>query len=62
MELNTSDPMIRRNYAEIAAQRHKAVLRTIRAAGIDALKLSTDQPYLPALLGFFRTRKRRLDR
>ena len=62
VELNTSDPMIRRNYAEIAAQRHKAVLRTIRAAGIDALKLSTDQPYLPALLGFFRTRKRRMDR
>ncbi len=60
VELNTSDPRIRRGYAELAAQRHAAVLKTIRTAGIDVLNLSTDQPYLPSLLGFFRTRKRRL--
>lgn len=62
VELNTSDPSIRRGYAEIAAERHTTLLKTIRAAGIDILNLSTDQPYLPSLLGFFRTRKRRLGR
>jgi uncharacterized protein (DUF58 family) len=60
VELNTSDPAVRRSYAALAAQRQTTVLKSIRAAGIDVLNLSTDQPYLPALLGFFRTRKRRL--
>jgi uncharacterized protein (DUF58 family) len=62
IELNTSDPRVRRGYAEIAALRHTTVLKTIRAAGIDLLNLSTDQPYLPSLLGFFKARKRRLGR
>ncbi len=60
VELNTSDPAVRHGYAELAAQRQKTLLKALRAAGIDVLNLSTDQPYLPALLGFFRTRKRRL--
>ena len=62
VELNTSDPVVRRDYGEMAARRQKTILKTIRAAGIDVLNLSTDQPYIPSLLGFFRTRKRRLGR
>ena len=62
VELNTSDPAIRGRYAEMAAQRQKGLLKTIRAAGVDLLNLSTDQPYIPALLGFFGTRKRRISR
>lgn len=62
VELNTSDPRVRRGYAEIAALRHKTVLKTLRTTGIDLLNLSTDQAYLPSLLGFFRLRKRRLGR
>jgi uncharacterized protein (DUF58 family) len=59
VELNTSDPAIRRGYAELAANRQKGLRRAIRSAGIDLLDLSTDQPYLPALFNFFKTRQRR---
>ncbi|MBU4236000.1 MAG: DUF58 domain-containing protein [Proteobacteria bacterium] len=59
VELNTSDPAIRRGYAELAASRQKDLRRAIRSAGLDLLDLSTDQPYLPALFNFFKTRQRR---
>ncbi len=59
VELNTSDPAIRRGYAELAANRHSRLRRAIRSAGLDLLDLSTDQPYLPALLQFFKARQRR---
>lgn len=59
IELNTSDPAVRRGYAELAASRRKTLLRAIRSAGLDLLDLSTDQPYLPPLLGFFKSRQRR---
>jgi uncharacterized protein (DUF58 family) len=62
VELNTSDPRIRRGYAEIAAERQKTLQKTLRSAGIDLLNLSTGQAYLPSLLGFFKARKRRLRR
>ncbi len=59
VEINTSDPAVRSGYAEIAARRRAALHRTLRAAGLDLLDLSTDQPYLPALLNFFKARQRR---
>ena len=59
VEINTSDPAFRRGYAELAAGRRKALLRALRTAGLDLLDLSTDQPYLPALLSFFKARQRR---
>ncbi|MBU0665210.1 MAG: DUF58 domain-containing protein [Proteobacteria bacterium] len=59
VELNTSDPAIRRGYAALAASRQKDLHRAIRSAGLDLLDLSTDQPYLPALFNFFKTRQRR---
>lgn len=59
VEVNTSDPAIRRDYAELAATRQKRLRRAIRSAGLDLLDLSTDQPYLPALLQFFKSRQRR---
>jgi uncharacterized protein (DUF58 family) len=62
VELNTSDPAIRRGYKEIAAHRHTSILKTIRSTGVDLLDLSTDQSYIPPLLGFFKARKRRLGR
>jgi uncharacterized protein (DUF58 family) len=60
VEVNTSDPAIRRGYAELAASQQKRLHRAIRSAGLDLLDLSTDQPYLPALLNFFKARQRRL--
>ena len=59
VEVNTSDPAIRRGYAELAAGRQKGLRRAIRSAGLDLLDLSTDQPCLPALLNFFKARQRR---
>jgi len=59
IEINTSDPAVRRGYAELSASRRAALHRTLRTAGLDLLDLSTDQPYLPALLNFFKARQRR---
>ncbi|MCP3868795.1 MAG: DUF58 domain-containing protein [Gammaproteobacteria bacterium] len=62
VELNTSDPAIRRAYAELAVHRQKNLQRAIRSSGVDLLDLSTGKPYLPALLAFFGARKRRMRR
>ncbi len=62
VELNTSDPAIRRGYAELAVQRQKSLQRAIRSSGVDLLDLSTGKPYLPPLLAFFGARKRRMRR
>ncbi len=62
IELNTSDPAIRKDYAEKAAERQRVLHHAIRAAGVDLLDLSTGTPYLPALLSFFGARSRRMRR
>lgn len=60
VEVNTSDPAVRQGFAELAASRRKGLHRMIRAAGLDLLDLSTEQPYLQILLGFFKSRQRRM--
>lgn len=62
VNLNTSDPGLRKRYAELAQTQRKTVVKTIRSAGVDLLELSTDRPYVPSLMEFFGTRKRRLAR
>lgn len=62
VELDTSDPSVRRGYAELAADRRKTLYKVIRSAGVDLLDLSTDQSYVPPLLNFFGNRRRRLSR
>ena len=62
IELDTSDPAVRRGYAELASQRRKDLHKAIRSAGVDLLDLSTDQSYIPPLLNFFGKRKRRIRR
>jgi uncharacterized protein (DUF58 family) len=62
VELNTSDPTVRKGYAELAAQRQKKLHHTIRSAGVDLLDLATDVSYIPTLLGFFGSRKKRMRR
>ncbi len=59
IDLNTSDATVRKQYSEMAAERHKTVQKALRSAGIDLLDLFTDTSYLPALLSFFSTRKGR---
>ncbi|XOF34325.1 MAG: DUF58 domain-containing protein [Candidatus Electrothrix sp. YB6] len=60
--LNTADPWTRQAYANLAGDRAERFAHTVRSAGIDLLRLSTDTPYLAPLMGFFRSRKRRLAR
>ena len=62
VELNTSDPAIRRGYAELACARRAQICRAIRSAGVDLLELTTDASYVPPLLAFFRSRLRRVGR
>ena len=62
VELNTSDPEIRRAYAGEAARREKSLHHVIRSSGVDLLELSTGHSYMPALLGFFGYRSRRMRR
>lgn len=59
VELNTSDAAVRRQYSEMARERQKTLQKALRSTGIDLLDLLTDTPYLPALIGFFSTRKGR---
>ena len=59
LEVDTSDAGLRRRYAE-AAQAHAEALRfSLRGSGVDLLELRTDEPYLPSLQRFFRSRLRR---
>ncbi len=60
VELNTADEAIRRGYNEIATDRRGKLHHVIRSAGVDLLDLSTEEPYMPALLAFFGSRKRRM--
>ena len=59
IELNTSDPLVRRQWAELAAARQQTMQKSIRRAGVDLLELNTETAYLPVLLGFFRMRQGR---
>lgn len=62
VELDTSNPSVRKGFAELAESRRKSLHKTIRSAGVDLLDLSTDESYVPPLLGFFGNRRRRLSR
>jgi uncharacterized protein (DUF58 family) len=62
VDLNTSDPEIRNNYALIAGEQRAKINRAIRSSGVDLLELSTDSSYVPPLLTFFKTRMRRAGR
>ena len=59
VELNTSDPAIRKGWAELARDYNRKLHRTLGSAGIDSLDLTTDTSYLVPLLSFFGARKRR---
>jgi len=57
--VDTSDPTVRERFARSARERRSQRLRTFSRMGIDRVDLSTDRPYLPALLGLFNARSRR---
>jgi uncharacterized protein (DUF58 family) len=57
--VNTSNPAVRRAYADTACARRETTLASLRSAGADTLEVSTSGGHLEALLGFFRSRERR---
>ncbi len=62
VELDTSDPNIRRKWHQITSERSQKLHHTLGTAGIDRLDLGTDRSYIGPLLTFFGARKRRLAR
>jgi uncharacterized protein (DUF58 family) len=57
--VDTSDPAVRERFARSARERRAQRLRTFSRMGVDRVDLSTDRPYVPALLALFNARSRR---
>jgi uncharacterized protein (DUF58 family) len=57
--VDTSAAAIRETYARTARERRAQRLRTFSRMGIDRVEISTDRPYVPALLALFNARSRR---
>jgi uncharacterized protein (DUF58 family) len=59
IELNTSLATVRQRFAEIANDRARQLQRTLNAEAVDALRISTGQPYVASLMAFFKNRSRK---
>jgi uncharacterized protein (DUF58 family) len=59
VEVNTGDERKRTSFAARQASSQTELARLFRMAGIDAIRLRTDQPYGTELAKFFETRERR---
>lgn len=59
VEINTGDARKRSAFAERQARAQQELSRVFRSAGIDAIRLRTDQPYGVELGRFFETREKR---
>jgi uncharacterized protein (DUF58 family) len=59
VELDTTDPEVRARFAAEVEDRTQRLVRGFRAEAIDTLELDTAEPYLPALMRFFKNRERR---
>jgi uncharacterized protein (DUF58 family) len=59
IELDTSSAAVRKRFKELAAERGRQLVSDLSSEGVDTLQLQTDQPYMPALQRFFKTRERR---
>jgi uncharacterized protein (DUF58 family) len=59
MEIDTGRRRTRELFASMAQKSRDVLLRMFNAEAIDSLMLTTDQPYLGALISFFRRREAR---
>ncbi|MEO8905781.1 MAG: DUF58 domain-containing protein [Polyangiaceae bacterium] len=59
VQLDTGKRRARERFAELAEARRLGTTRALRREGVDCLELDTAVPYLPTLLGFFRSREQR---
>jgi len=56
VELDTHNPVVRERFTEIAESRAAQLRRAFNAEAVDSLRLETDQPYVAALIAFFKNR------
>jgi len=59
IELNTGNQTTRDRFCQLAHNDSELLRRAFNSEAVDSLHLSTTEPYLPALLGFFKSRERR---
>ncbi|HEX5220468.1 MAG TPA: DUF58 domain-containing protein [Verrucomicrobiae bacterium] len=59
IELNTGNQTTRERFCQLAHDDSELLRRAFNSEGVDSLNLSTTEPYMPALLGFFKSRERR---
>jgi uncharacterized protein (DUF58 family) len=59
VRVDTGSLKARERFAELADARRVATARALQREGIDCLEVDTAVPYLPVLLGFFRSREKR---
>ena len=62
LDVDTSDPDVRRQYAARVEQEHAARRQLLRRLAIDEIAVRTDQPVIEPLLKFFRARETRTRR
>ena len=58
--VDTSDPALRKRYAQDALQRQLDRDKLFRSINVDTIDLRTDMPYSKSLFRFFKARERRL--
>jgi len=58
--IDTGRRRVRERFAALAAKRDTDMRRALRRLRIETLPLDTSRPYLPALVGFFEARERRM--
>jgi uncharacterized protein (DUF58 family) len=59
LEVDSARTTVRQTYAEVNAERIRALDRALRQAGVDTLRLSTTEPFAHILQRFFETRRGR---
>lgn len=57
--LNTSDPAVRRRYAEVVSGRQEELTKLLRKNGVERINVRLDEDYAPAMKAYFRARRRR---
>jgi uncharacterized protein (DUF58 family) len=58
--VDTSDSNLRREYREEAEREEDETIKLFRSGGVDFIRVSTDQPYVPELMRFFKRRERKI--
>lgn len=60
IEINSSSQHIRNQYSVLSKSRQENLIKMFNKSGVDRLKLVTGEAYLPPLMNFFSSRKRRI--